>query len=190
LGHSIENRNCEPPWYAVSTRSRQEKVAAGTLSTFGIENYLPLQSEIRQWSDRQQRVEVPLFSGYLFVHVDVSTKGRLRVLQVPGVVSFVGNQTGPLPIPVHQIESLRMLLATGQSCSVQPIFKEGDRVRVVSGALTGIEGTLVRTNTESRLQISINTIGKSVAISVSPESVERIGQRSVRGIRVNQSSAA
>src|ERR1700733_6900226 len=94
-------------WYAVWTRSRQEKIAAGTLGMLGIQHYLPLKSEIRQWSDRRQAVEVPLFSGYLFVRINLLKESKLRVLKVPGVVAFVGNQSGPLPIPSKQIEDVR-----------------------------------------------------------------------------------
>ena len=167
-------RELDSRWYAVWTRSRQEKMSAEILSSFGVEHYLPLKSEIRQWSDRKQSVEVPLFSGYLFVYVNAFGSNRLQVLKVPGIVSFVGNQTGPLPIPDEQIEGIRTVLTVRANCTVQPLFKEGDRVRVIRGPLTGVEGTLARTNSESRLFISVDMIQQSLAVSVSPEDVEFI----------------
>ena len=115
-------------WYAVWTRSRQEKVAAASLNNLGIRHYLPLNSELRHWSDRKQMVEVPLFSGYLFVCISLLKKNsKLQVLKVPGIVGFVGNQTGPLPIPDQQIEDIRTVLTAGVECSVYPFLKEGDR---------------------------------------------------------------
>jgi transcription antitermination factor NusG len=159
-------------WYAVWTRSRQEKVASTMLNTLGVQHYLPLKSELRQWSDRKQMVEMPVFSGYLFVRINLMKASRLQVLKSPGVVAFVGNQAGPLPIPDQQIEDIRIVLTVGAKCSVQPFLKEGDRVRVVRGALAGVEGTLVRTNSESHLLISIDMIRQSLAVSVSPEDIE------------------
>jgi transcription antitermination factor NusG len=172
LEHSAEKVDPDSRWYALWTRSRQEKVAAGMLDSLGMHNYLPLKSELRQWSDRKQVVEVPLFSGYVFVHMNPMGNSRLKVLKVPGVVAFVANQSGPLPIPDKEIEDIRKVLTAGTECSVQTTFNLGDRVRVVRGALAGVEGTLVRANSETRLLISIDMIRQGLAVSVSPQDLE------------------
>jgi len=166
-------------WFAVWTRSRQEKVVAATLNRSGIPHYLPLKSELRKWSDRKQMVETPLFSGYLFVNINVMTSSRLQVLKVPGVGALVGNQMGPLPIPDQQIEDIRKVLTAGVECSVEPLLKEGDRVRVMQGALAGIEGTLVRTQSASRLLVSIEMIRQSLSVSVSRSDVEPVAPNPV-----------
>lgn len=185
MGPSTETNDQNSQWFAVWTRSRQEKSAAAMLASSGVRHYLPLKSEIRQWSDRKQIVEIPLFSGYLFVRMDPEKDSKLQVLKTRGVVSFVGNQTGPLPIPDQQIEDIRTVLKAGTPCSVQPFFNAGDRVRVVRGPLTGVEGTLVRANSEARLLISIDMVGQSVAVTISPDDVELLfaasRQRSLRG---------
>jgi transcription termination/antitermination protein NusG len=161
-------------WYAVWTRSRQEKVSAAMLSALGIQHYLPLNSELRQWSDRKQLVEVPLFSGYLFVCISLLKNSKLQVLKIPGIGAFVGNQTGPLPIPDQQIEDIRTVLTAGVECSIHPFLKEGDRVRVVRGTLAGVEGTLVHTNSTSRLLISIEMIRQSLSVNVLRDDVELV----------------
>jgi transcription antitermination factor NusG len=161
-------------WYAVWTRSRQEKAVSSTLSGLGIRHYLPLKPELRIWSDRKQKIEVPLFSGYVFVRVNLFGECRLQVLRVPGVVSFVGNKAGPLPIPYRQIEDIRTVLASGFKYSAQPCPKVGERVRVVRGALAGVEGTMVRTDSGSRLLVSIDMVRQSLAVSVSVEDIERV----------------
>jgi transcription antitermination factor NusG len=156
-------------WYAVSTRSRQEKVAASMLGHIAIANFLPLLNQERQWSDRKQMVALPLFPGYVFVRIRKSGELQVRVLKVPGVVDFVRNRTGPLSIPEQEIEAVRALLAHGEACSPYPFLRAGDRVRVVHGALAGIEGTLIRSGSQSKLVISIEMIQRSVA-AVVPES--------------------
>ena len=164
----------ESQWYAVWTRSRQEKSAAAILATLGVQHYLPLKSEVRQWSDRKQPVTVPLFSGYLFVRIVSARNRRLDVLKTPGIAGFVGNQTGPLPVPDQQIEDIRTVLETRVECNVFPLLNEGDCVRVVRGPLTGVEGRLVRTNSSTRLSISIQMIHKSLLVGVSRNDVELI----------------
>lgn len=159
------------------------------LDALGVHHFLPLKSEIRQWSDRKQGVELPLFSGYLFVRMNLLTARRVHVLQVPGVISFVGNHTGPLPIPDRQIEGIQTVLMARTRCSVQPLFKEGDLVRVVRGVLSGVEGRLVRTVSESRLLISIDMIRQCLAVSVSPEDVELVGGEAIHPACFEHSNA-
>ena len=140
-------------------------------------DFLPLKSEVRQWSDRKQTVSFPLFSGYLFVRMNLTKDSRLQVLKTAGVAGFVGNQKGPLPIPDQQIEDVRAVLSQGIECTVIPFLEEGDRVRVVRGALTGVEGRLVRVSSQSRLVISIEMIHKSIAVTVSRQDVEPVGEQ-------------
>ena len=131
-------------------------------------------------------VETPLFSGYLFVHINLSTNSRLQVLKAPGVGALVGNQMGPLPIPDRQIEDIRRLITVGVECSVQPLLKEGDQVRVVRGALAGIEGTLIRSGSASRLLVSIEMIRQSLSVSILRSDVELVAPESVTEVRSNQ----
>jgi len=167
----------QPRWFAVWTKSRQEKTAASMIEALGITSFLPLKNESRQWSDRRQTVTIPLFSGYLFVRLNLLDGSKLRVLQVPGVAGMVGNSHGPSPIPDDQIEAVRTVLVQGMECTVHPLLEEGDRVQVVRGPLAGMEGLLVRMNSVSRLVISINMIHRSLSVSVDRSDVERVEKR-------------
>jgi transcription elongation factor/antiterminator RfaH len=177
MSHTIDLDSADSQWFAVWTRSRQEKVAATMLQTLGVHHFLPLKSELRQWSDRKQTVSVPLFSGYLFVRMNPIKDSRLQVLKTPGIAGFVGNGNGPLPIPDHQIEGIRTILAHDVECTVIPILEEGDRVRVTRGPLRGIEGLLLQGNSSSRLLISIEMLHKSIAVSLPSQDVELLGAR-------------
>src|ERR1700722_18249176 len=100
-------------WYAVSTKSRQEKVIASMLDYLAVANFLPLITQERRWSDRKQMVSVPLFPGYLFVWIVRSSDVLLRVLKVPGIVDFVRDRNGPLAIPEKEIENVQTVLSHG-----------------------------------------------------------------------------
>jgi transcriptional antiterminator NusG len=175
--HDCEGNISSPQWFAVWTRSRQEKVAASMLNALDVVTFLPLKSEIRQWSDRKCTVTTPLFSGYLFVRMNIDLDSRLQILKTPGVVGFVGNNTGPLPIPNQQIESIRRLLDSGIDFTVGPLLREGDRIRVIRGSLSGMEGTLVRTSSETRLILSVDLVKRSLSIDVSRHDVELISEK-------------
>ena len=159
-------------WYALQTRSRHEKVVVQRLAERGVTTFLPMMTEIHRWSDRKKVVEVPLFSSYVFAKVAPTNIDRLRVLRVDGVLSLVGTRGEGTPIPDEQIDAVRMLLERGKPVSAHPYLQIGQRVRIRSGALDGMEGILVSCNGDSSLVISINAIRRSLAVRVEGYAVE------------------
>ena len=77
-------------WYAVQTRARNEKAIAERLQEQGLTTFLPLVTEVRRWSDRKKKVELPLFSCYVFVRLVASNNDeRMRVYRTNGVFRIV-----------------------------------------------------------------------------------------------------
>ena len=178
-------------WYAVSTRSRHEKSAATMLTSLGVCHYLPLVREIHRWSDRKKAVRVPLFPGYLFVNIVNSSEARLHILRIPGVTTLVANGNGPAAIPDAEIENIRAVLLQDIECASYPYHETGDRVRIIRGALAGMEGRFLRSGADSKLVISVEMIQRSVAISVSECDIEPICetiQRSEAARQTNDSA--
>jgi transcription termination/antitermination protein NusG len=165
-------------WYAVSTRSRQEKTAASAIEHLGIQAFVPLVTEVRRWSDRKKAITVPLFPSYFFVRIPVSRDWQVRVLKTPGVVGLVGGPAGPLAIPEKEIDDIRSVLSKKLDCSPYPFLNLGERVRIVGGALNGVEGTLVGRGPDAKLVISIELIQRSLAVSVYGFEVTSVRDRS------------
>lgn len=161
-----------PQWYAVQTRGRHEKKVANKLQEKGIETYLPALREVHRWSDRNKVVEVPLFPCYTFVRVAADNAERLRILQTNGVVRIVGTPTELCPIEERQIEDIRTLLGTKVPVMMYPFLKIGQRIRVRSGCLAGLEGILVSRPKESTLVISIEAIQRAIAINIDGYQIE------------------
>src|SRR5215467_5686626 len=95
----------QPHWYAAYTCSRHEKRVVEHLSNRSVEHYFPQYETVSRWKDRRVLVSLPLFPGYVFVHISLCE--RLRVLTVPGVVRLVGFHGLPAPLPGEAIEELR-----------------------------------------------------------------------------------
>jgi transcriptional antiterminator NusG len=167
-------------WYAVLSRSRHEKMAATALTNTGVTTFLPLVSEMHSWSDRRKLVDVPLFPGYVFVQIPNSGEDKLRVLKASGVVQFVGNRNGAVPIQDKEINYVRAVLDQKLGCSPYPFLQLGQRVRIRGGSLDGVEGILVGRDSDSKLVISIELIQRSLAVSVYNFDVEPIGSSTAR----------
>jgi transcription termination/antitermination protein NusG len=155
-----------PSWYAIQTRSRHEKIVAHQLQTKGITHYLPIVTEIHKWSDRCKKVELPLFSCYVFVQVVPTNESRVTVLKTDGVVRFIGQHAEGTAIPDEQIESVRTLLAQGVACTSHPFLRVGQRVRVRGGALDGVEGIFQSCVGDDTLIVSIDAIQRSLAVRI------------------------
>ena len=153
-------------WYALQTRPRHEKKVVTELEGKGITTYLPLLAKVHHWSDRRKVVHLPLFSCYVFINALLTPAVRLSTLSIWGALGFVGPQRQALPIPDSDIEHIRRLLASDTACSPYPFMKIGQRVRVRGGCLDGLEGILVDRPREKRLVISVQTIERSLSISV------------------------
>jgi transcription antitermination factor NusG len=164
-----------PEWYAVHTRSNFERRIAAELAGKGIEAYLPAYAEVHQWKDRKQRVEIPLFPGYLFARFSDSPQSRLAVLQARGVARILGDAGAIEPVPSEQIEAVERMLASSARCCAHPYLREGARVRVRRGALANLEGILVRVKNEARLVISIPLLSQAAAVEIDIRNVEFLG---------------
>jgi transcription antitermination factor NusG len=159
-------------WYGLHTRPRHEKIVAQRLEDRGVTAFLPLVTEVHRWSDRKKTVELPLFSCYVFAKFAPNRSERLRVLRVDGVFGLVGTKGEGTPIPDAQIDAVRSLVETELPWSSHPFLKIGQRVRIRSGALDGMEGTLLSRNGDQTLVISIEAIQRSLAVRVEGYEVE------------------
>jgi transcription antitermination factor NusG len=154
----------ESEWYALHTHPRHERLVVQRLADRGVETFLPVITELHRWSDRKKRIQLPLFSCYVFARFAPNRSERLRVLRVDGVLGLVGSHGEGTPIPNEQIDAVRTLVERELSWSSHPFLKIGQRVRIRSGALDGVEGILVSRNGDQTLVISIDAIQRSLAV--------------------------
>jgi transcription antitermination factor NusG len=161
-------------WYALRTRSRHEKMVNEQLENQGLESFLPLVKRMQKWSDRKKEVEWPVFSGYSFVRMDFSSPERLKVLKTYGVVGFVGVRSVGVPIPDNQIADIRTLLASGVPFEERMFLRVGQRVRIRSGALAGVEGILSSYDKQQSLVISVDLIRRSLSVRLQGYAVEPV----------------
>jgi transcription elongation factor/antiterminator RfaH len=158
-------------WYALYTTPRHEKRVAEHLGQRQIECYLPLYRSERRWSDGSRvTLDLPLFPGYLFIHI--RRNERLAVLTVRGALLVVGGTGGePAPLPDATIETLRTGL-TLHAAQPHRTVTAGQRVRIRSGALAGLEGIVVRHKNSVRVVITLEHIMQSCAVEVDLEDLE------------------
>jgi transcription antitermination factor NusG len=158
-------------WFAIYTTPRHEKSVARHLNQRSIEHYLPLYRSERRWSDGSKvTLDLPLFPGYVFVRI--TNRERGQVLGVPGallVVPGTGGESAVLPDAL--IDTLRAGLETCQA-EPHPLLMSGQRARIRTGALAGMEGVVVRRKNSLRVVLTLEHLMRSVAVEVASEDLE------------------
>lgn len=159
-----------PQWFAAYTIPRHEKRVQELLTERGIENFLPIYRSARQWKKSCPAVlDLPLFPTYVFVRIARVARGS--VLSVPGVLSIVGSPRNPWPLPDSEMEALRLGIQT-RKIEPHTYLKFGERVRIKTGLMSGVEGILVRKKNEFRVVLTIDAIMRSVAVEIDLDDVE------------------
>lgn len=144
-------------------RANQEKRTAQRLASYEIEHFLPTYHSLRQWKDRRVTLEMPLFPGYVFVHLPFLE--RNRVLTLPNVVGLVGSKQSPSVVSIEEIDCIKKGISLGNAAP-HPTFAIGQRVMIISGVLSGVQGTLLRGQNNTRVVISVDSIGRSFSVDV------------------------
>ena len=170
--------NNDPQWFALVVRSQHEKMVSAALQDKGYEEFLPVYTSKRRWSDRMKELTLPLFPGYLFCRFDLNH--RLPILVTPGVLQVVGAGKIPLPVEESEIAALRSIVDSGLQAEPWPYLRVGQRVRIERGSLEGVEGILISVKKPFRLVVSVTLLQRSVAVEIDQDWVSPIEQQPLR----------
>jgi transcription antitermination factor NusG len=150
------------PWFAIYTRPKNEKKVVAGLEKIGIEVYCPMVKQVKQWSDRKKKVEVPLINSYVFVNIEESA--RNIVFEIPGVVRYLFWLGKPAVIQEQEIEvlkeSLKGILSTVEVNGIQP----GDNLTISNGPFQGKEGVVSQVE-KNNIRLVLKELGVVITIS-------------------------
>ncbi|MCK5348836.1 MAG: UpxY family transcription antiterminator [Desulfobacula sp.] len=166
----------ELKWFALLTRSNFEQTVHTNIVKKKIEAFLPTTKRKSRRKDRNLMIKIPLFPGYIFVKSTVDPSDQLNILKTIGAVRLLGNQSGPVPVPQSQVESLKILtnanmdLITGINIRI----KKGEPVMILEGPMAGIKGEFSRYKGKGRVVIKIEVLGQYAGVEVKEDNVEKV----------------
>lgn len=155
-------------WFAISTPYKREKYVQRLLTRKGIVAYVPLQTVTRRYSRKIKHVDLPLFNRYVFVKI--IKDDYVKVLETEQVTGFVKIGNNLLAIPEAEIALIKRILGEVKQLTSEPIrYRSGDEVEIISGNLTGIEGTLVKVEGKSLVLVDLQYLGYSLSMHIDPK---------------------
>ena len=151
-------------WYVLYVKPQSEKKVASALKRIGVEVFCPTITEVRVWSDRKKKLEVPLFKSYVFVHLSESE--RNSVFEVHGVVRYLFWLGKPAVVRDAEIQTIKSWLADEklEDFEVQQ-YTPGDAIKIVSGPLKDKEAVIHEIGPKT-MRLVLKDLGVVVVASI------------------------
>ncbi len=161
------------PWKVIYVSSRAEKKVAERLQEKGIECYVPMKKELKQWSDRKKMIESPLINGYVFVRPHALQ--RDQVLQHQGVLNYVRYNGGDALVRDIEIEALKSIEVKGYFIDGHfgSDLKSGDAAIIQAGPFKGLRGQVRTTGEKEIYTIVIDSIDYSLSLHIPREILKK-----------------
>ncbi len=160
---NIESIKEDRNWFALYVNVRHEKRVMDKLLEKGIEAYVPIVKQMRQWSDRKKMVEMPLFTGYVFVKLLNSEMDKPR--WVEGVINFLKFENRPALIRNEEIEGLKFFVKKGYSIvSENNQIEAGQKVKINLAQFKGLIGRVDEITNNDFVLVYFEGIGQNFKI--------------------------
>lgn len=159
----------EHKWYVLYTRPKYERKIADNMEALNCQYYLPTITVARKWSDRVKKVCEPLFKNYIFVRTALSNKALF--LQLAGVIRFVSIDGKPVPVDEQEIASIALLVDHQHTLEYESHTAYGDRIRVIGGVFSGVEGMVLKKLGKTRLLVRMPLLNQAISVEVDREDV-------------------
>ena len=157
-------------WYVAKAKRFQTVLAETHLRIWGIEVYNPRilgpKNHAKKWEE--------LFPGYLFCRVDTSDSDIWpALLWTPGVRCFLPPEAHPLSLTEKSIEEIRQRVETWNQGGYSRVFNNGERLRVRSGPLKGLDAIFERyLPARDRCEVFLSWLGRGLPTVMDPADLD------------------
>ena len=158
-------------WFVLQTKPRKEKIVLQQIEQKKIEVYSPFIEKIRIWSDRKKKIQVPLFSGYVFIHGDESERIK-AITDTIGAMKYIYFQKRPAVVSDMEIEIIKQALLSPEKISIEEKrIKKGDLIVVSHGLFKGMKGFVNEFRGKYKLTVNLEELSYSFNIILNSNEV-------------------
>jgi len=116
------------------------------------------------WSYRTRT----LFPGYVLINGNINEEQYYKVKEIPGVITFIKDKNGPLPVDESEINLLLRFMKGKEIIESSRVLMEGSKIIVTEGPLYGMEGLIQSIDKrKGRAKVRINFIGQPRVVELS-----------------------
>lgn len=170
-------------WYTIQTYGSERKVKEAILhlveenklQDFIEEVIVPTEDVIEVKEGKKKISERSLYSGYVFIKVDLNTNIQHMITGIPKVSGFVGESNHPTPLSENDINVILDRVQNRAAPKPKVFFDNGEMVRIIDGPFANFTGTVDEYDLEhGTLKLNVSIFGRSTPVDISYTQVEKI----------------
>lgn len=162
-------------WYVVHTYSGHEgKVKINLLrriESMSMDNRIfqvevPEEKVIELKDGKRTEKAKKIFPGYVLVEMILDDDSWHVVRNTPGVTSFVGAGSKPVPLSPREVKKI-LRRASSKKARIQFDYKIGDQVKIISGPFQDFSGGIIEVSPErGKVKVSVSIFGRSTPVEL------------------------
>ncbi len=165
-------------WYALFVETGQEERLKQLINTVYPDEDIKILIPKRKLKERRQgkthEVVKKLFPGYVLIKTVMAINMYYRLSKLPMVYSILKDECEPVPIRDEEMAVILALTSEGDTIGFSEVYREGDRITVVSGPLKGLEGIIEKFDArKKRIKVRIRFMGKERRIDLGAHLVNK-----------------
>lgn len=170
-------------WYVVHTYSGHENKVSVNLKkrieSFGLEDKIfdvlvPTQEKIEIKDGKKRNKQEQIFPGYVLVRMDMTDESWHAVRNTPGVTSFVGMGTKPLPLPQREVDTI-MKYMKQEAPKFKTSFSLQEAVKIIDGPFADFVGSVDEINeAQGKLKVLVSIFGRETPVELDFLQVSKI----------------
>ena len=170
-------------WYSLQTYGNERKVREAILNLIEENNLqdriaeviVPTEDVVEMKSGKKKISERSLYSGYVFINVDLDTELQTLIQSVPKVSGFIGEGNTPTPLSDNDINTILDRVQNRPAPKPKVYFENGEMVRIIDGPFANFTGTVDEYDVEhGTLKLNVSIFGRSTPVDISYSQVEKI----------------
>lgn len=172
-------QTASPAWYVLFVQSRQEEKVKKILELqVGDQfQYIIPKRKLRERKNGQWRlIERKLFPSYILVNGILTIESYYQIKKVPDIIKFLRDEEAVLTLDEKELKVLNLLInQEDNTVGISTLYKEHDKIRVVTGPLVGLEGLIVSVNQrKGRAKVRLSLANQEKVVELGIEVVQAL----------------
>jgi transcriptional antiterminator NusG len=171
-------------WYSLQTYAGSERsvktAILNLIEEHGLQEKIkevvvPTEDVIEVKDGKKKISERSLYSGYVFINVDLDTALQHLIQSIPRVSGFIGEANHPTPLSENDINTILDRVENRAAPKPKVYFENGEMVRIIDGPFANFTGTVDEYDLEhGTLKLNVSIFGRSTPVDISYTQVEKI----------------
>ncbi len=171
-------------WYSIQTYAGSERSVKRAIENLIEEHGLqekikevvvPTEDVIEVKDGKKKITERSLYSGYVFINVDLDTQLQHMIQSLPRVSGFIGEANHPTPLSENDINTILDRVENRAAPKPKVFFETGEMVRIIDGPFANFTGTVDEYDLEhGTLKLNVSIFGRSTPVDIAYTQVEKI----------------